>query len=272
MGASRKLGIAQPTVARRIDVLENEIGLILFERDTRGFRPTQTARSLLPLAEAIEAAASEFADKAKDLTAARPIRITAYSGNFSPRVTNIFSEFSALHPEVQFEFLPAVEVLDLIAGEADIALRLTRSAPEDDLICRKISTARFALYGSRSYADKRGLPDSIDSLSGHCFVSFERTDVPPVFHAWLLRNVAPDQIVRSFSEIDLMFAAMKAGHGLGIMNVKHAETDETLVRCFDPIEDLTAQHLLLVAPEAYRRPEVKKFTSFFAPRYAAIFK
>jgi DNA-binding transcriptional LysR family regulator len=272
LAASRKLGIAQPTVARRIEALEHEVGLILFERDTRGFRPTEGARSLLPLAEGIEAAAANFAERAGDLTRPRPIRITAYSANFSPNVTRIFAECSALHPGIEFEFLPGVKILNLAKGEADIALRITWNDPDPNLICRKISTARFALYGSRGYAEARGLPDSSGDLRGHRFVSFQRKDVAPKFHAWLLQYVLPEQIVMCCSEIDLAQAAIRSGHGLGIMNVRLAEADEGLIRCFDPPEELSAQHLMLIAPEAYRRPEVRAFTRFFAPRYAAIFK
>lgn len=272
LAASRMLNLAQPTVARRIDVLENELGVTLFERDTRGFKPTESARKILPFAEAIEKAASEFSEKANELTEIRPIRVTAYSGNFSPRVTEIFSEYSALNPDIAFEFLPSVKVLDLEGGEADIALRITGKEPQQNLICRKISTARWSFYGSRSYAEKHGLPASCDRLSGHHFVTFKRGDVPAALHEWLIRHVSQDDIVMSFSEIDLMHAAIKAGHGLGLMNDKLAEMDDTLVRCFDPIEELSRQHLMLIAPEAYRRPEVKAFVKFFAPRYAAVFK
>ncbi|NNF92227.1 MAG: LysR family transcriptional regulator, partial [Boseongicola sp.] len=77
LAASRKLGVAQPTVARRIDALEHETGLILFERDTRGFKPTREARSLIPLAESIEETTRRFATKSRDLAKPRPIRITA---------------------------------------------------------------------------------------------------------------------------------------------------------------------------------------------------
>jgi DNA-binding transcriptional LysR family regulator len=275
LAASRKLGIAQPTVARRIEALEHEIGLVLFVRDNRGFRPTEAARSLLPLAEALEAAASGFATKAGDLTRPRPIRITAVTANFSPRVMQILSEFTALHPHIRFEVLHGVKVLDRAAGEADLALRVTWIEPDPSLISRKISTARFTLYGAPSYAERRGLPDSPDSLRGHSFVTFEREDGTPRFIDWLLRHVSRDQIVMSFSEIDLMAAAIRAGHGLGIINLKLAEAEEAagrLIRCFDPPEELSAQHLMLIPPNTYRRPEVKEFTKFFAPRYAAIFK
>lgn len=272
LAASRKLGIAQPTVARRIDALEHETGLTLFERDTRGFRPTTAARTLAPLAEAIETAASDFAKCAKALTCARPIRITAFAGNFSARATQIFNDFSAQHPEVRFEFLPSVKVLDLSAGEADIALRLTQSEPDQTLICRKISTARFTLYGSREYAAKSGLPGSPGDMKGHRFVTFQREGTSSALNDWLVRHVSADQIVQSFHEIELLHAAIQAGRGLGLINIKLAEKHDDLVGCFDPPEELSAQHLMLISPDAYRRPEVKDFTKFFAPRYAAIYK
>ncbi len=275
LAASHVLGVAQPTVARRIEALEHQLGLILFERDNRGFRPTEAARSLLPQAEALEAAASELAKNADSLSRPRPIRITAFSANFSPRVTQVFSEFSTLHPEVRFEFLPGVKPLDLSAGEADIALRITASEPDQNLICRKISTARFTLYGAPAYAKKHGLPRSPEEMQGHSFVTFERTGMHFQFREWLLRQISPEQIVMSFSEIELMDAAIRAGHGLGVMNLKLAEADEragTLIRCFEPPEEMSAQHMILISPDAYRRPEVKAFTKFFGPRYAAIFR
>ncbi|WP_205389161.1 LysR family transcriptional regulator [Sulfitobacter sp. JL08] len=271
LSASRKLGVAQPTVARRIEALENEIGLKLFERDTRGFKPTEEARSLIPLVEAIEEAAETFASKTRDLAELRPIRITA-PGIFSDRVMDMFSEFTTLNPGVAFEFIPSLKVLDLSAGEADIAFRIGGSEPDKTLICRKISTAKWALFGAQSYADKFGLPKSVDDFQGHRFVTFEHFDVPDYERRWLLRHVSPDQIVKSFSEPELMRASIRAGHGLGLVNLRLAEADHTLIRCFDNIEELSSSNMMLIAPAAYRRPEVKAFTKFFAPRYAATFK
>lgn len=272
LAASRKLGLAQPTVARRIDALEHEIGLTLFERDTRGFRPTEAARELVSFAEQIEAAALRFSETAQDLGHTRPVRITAFSGNLSPKVTSILSEFSLKRPDVPFELLPGVKVLDLAAGEADIALRLVRSSPDPDLICRRISTAKYAIYGSPAYADRHGLPASVEDLGNHTFVSFYREDLPSVVHDWLAAHVRPDQILRTYSEFDLLLAAVRAGHALSIINVRFAESDGGFVQCFGPIEELSAEHMLLVSPAAYRRPEVREFVNFFAPRYAAIFK
>lgn len=272
LAASSVLGMAQPSVARRIAALEHATGLTLFERRTRGYTLTQSGRTLIDRAESIEAAARAFIEGAEELAQAKPIRITAYSGNFSTRMIDIVNEFSAANPGVAFEFLPSVKVLDLMKGEADIALRLARNDPDPDLISRKISDARWTLYGGRNYADRFGLPGSPSDLAGHRFVTFQRGDIPNAFHEWLLRHVAPEQIVASYSELELMHAAIRSGKGLGISNIKLVGSDETLLRCFEEIEELRAPHLLLISPEAFRRSEVKAFVRFFAPRYAAIFK
>lgn len=271
LAASRKLGVSQPTVARRIEALESETGLALFERDTRGFRPTESARSLIPHAEKIEVAASDFVAKATDLTGTHPIRITA-PGYFSEQATDILSEFVAMHPGVAFEFIPSLKVLNLSEGEADIAIRVSKSEPDETLICRKLSTARWALFGGKRYAEKFGLPKSSDDLKGHRFVTFEHDDVPAYLHNWIAHRVSPDQIVMSFSEPELMQASIRAGHGLGLVNLRIASFDAALIRCFDNIEELSRSNMMLIAPDAYRRPEVRAFTKFFAPRYAATFK
>ncbi len=143
-------------------------------------------------------------------------------------MTEIFSEFSLSNPNISFDFLPSVKVFDLAAGEADIALRITKSEADEKLICRKISTHAGRSTVQRSYAEKYGLPGSPDDLSGHSFVTFQRDDVSADLHNWLQRHVSPDQIVMSFSEFDLKLAAIRAGHGLGIINMKLAEFDDTI--------------------------------------------
>lgn len=272
LAAAKELGSAQPTVARRIEALEHELGLVLFERDTRGFRPTEAARALLRGAEEIESAAQQFAGKAVGLAGSRIIRITAPKGNFSSRVHKIIYDFSMRHPGTDIVFLPTNELVDLMAGEADIALRMTHLPPDNRLIQRKISAPRNALYGSPAYARRHGLPASRSELHGHSFVTYRPTGVARGAEEWILSQAPSARIVRSYAEYDLMREAIAEGMGLGIMNVRYCEGDPNLVACFAPIDELDQQYLLLVPPASYRRPEVRQFVKFFAPRYAATFR
>ena len=151
LAASRKLGVAQPTVSRRIDALEQATGLVLFDRDTRGFQPTENARALFPLAQRMEADADALAAIAHDLSQPRPIRITAPE-QFGDRTMGIFSGFAGAHPGIAIKFVHSMQVLDLLAGEADIAFRVSNGNHDPELIQRRLGVDRFALYGSQDYA------------------------------------------------------------------------------------------------------------------------
>jgi DNA-binding transcriptional LysR family regulator len=272
LAAAKELGSAQPTVARRIDALEHELGLVLFDRGPRGFRPTGAARSLMAAAEAIEAAAEVFAGKATDFTSRRVITMTAPAGNFTARVHKIIHDFAGHHPGIDLKFLPTNDFLDLMAGEADIALRMSHLAPDKRLIRRKISTPRYALYGSPGYADRHGLPASERDMQGHRYVTYRPKGEAREAEHWILRHASASRIVRSYVEYDLMHEAIMEGEGLGIMNVRSCEGNANLVQCFDPIGELDQEYLMLVAPASYRRPEVRQFVKFFAPRYVAFFR
>lgn len=275
LAASRALCMSQPTVARRIDALEHETGLTLFHRDTRGFHPTEAARAIAAEAEAMEGAAQRLTATVLDLARPLPIRITGFSDNFNDASFAILSDFSAAHPEITMEFLRGLRLLDLMAGEADVALRVSWRPQHPDLICRTVSHARFTLYGSPAYAERHGLPACPEEMAGHTIFVLRRDDLPPVFLDWMLRYLRPDQIARTLDEHALMVAAIRSGQGLGLENLGMTAKDEAeglMIRCFEPPEELTAPHMVLIPPQAWRRPEVKTFAKFFIPRYAALFK
>lgn len=274
LAASKQLGMAQPTVARRIDALEHVLKLTLFDRDTRGFRPTQEALRLKASAEAIEASINAFSTEVENSLRAnsRPIRITAPTPNFSVKFAAILAAFRAENPDVHFEFISSNKVLDLSAGEADIAIRITKEIDDDRLICRKLTEVTASLYASKDYAERNGLPASEAEFAGHTFIVYDTYSSTLGVNEWLLDRIDKSQIASRCSEQEDMIAAIKIGIGIGVVNTSLAYDDGTLLRCFPTPAGIFSNSWLLISPDAYRRPEVKKFVAFFAPRYQAIFK
>lgn len=270
LAASRKLGMSQPTVARRIDALEHALKLTLFERDTRGFRPTQEALALVEGARSIEAAAVSFRDKAARLGGVntRPIRLTAPQTNFSDNLAAAIADFTAQNPGTRFEFVASYDCLDLAAGEADVAIRIAARIDDDRLICRKLTDVTASIYGSPAYAARHGLPSSPDEFAGHSFIVYDKLIASMKLNAWLLDRIDRTQIVSRCSEPESMIAAVRAGLGLGPVPTTLAEDDGRLIRCFEPPEGTNVTSWLVIGPDAYRRPEVRAFAAFFAPRFA----
>lgn len=273
LAASRTLGMSQPTVARRIEALEHQLGLTLFERDTRGFRPTQAACELLPRAERMEASATEMAEAAVQArkSSSRPIRITAPRRNFSPLFSAILAEFSLEHPDVRFDLISSYKVLDLVAGEADVAIRITTRVTDERLICTKLTDVKSTIFASRGYAERRGLPSGPEEFAGHSFVVFDPLPATITLGRWLLDRISPDQIVARSGDVESVAASIEAGLGLGPLSVAFALDYPSLVRCFDPPEGTDVHSWLLISPDAYRRPEVRAFAAFFAPRFRSAY-
>lgn len=273
LAASKELGIAQPTVARRIDVLEHALGLTLFERNTRGFQPTPEAEALIHGAEEIETAARAFHEKASTLHAATRgvIRLTAPDSVFTSQFSAILEDFVESYGNVQFEFIRRYDFVDLSAGEADVAIRFDREIDDETLICRKITDIKGALVASKSYVSKHGYPTSEDDISGHKFVVYRGKNIPRLINNWVLDRIDASQIAMTCSDIETLISAVKMGAGIGPMPCTYLKTSDTFFPCFELPPETYNTCWLLVSPSAYRRPEVKAFTSFFAPRYKALF-
>jgi len=271
LGASKTLAMTQPTVARRIDALEHALGLMLFDRDTRGFHPTAEALELMEPAEKIEAgvtALSEAAERAKS-NGGGAIRLTAPIPAFTRRLSGLLDSFCEMHPNVRFEFFPSNAMTDIAGGEVDIAIRAAEEVEDPALICRKLAVLTGSLYGSKRYGDKHGLPASVDDLAGHKFIVFDAPGNPIKLNNWLLGRIDPDQIMMRVPDINAMFTAIEMGAGLGPLPTSQVKIQDKVIRCFAPPPETALTLWLLVNPKAYRRAEVKAFTSFFAPRYAA---
>lgn len=270
LAASRILRQSQPTVARRIDVLEHVTGLALFERSTRGLQPTDHATALLPLAEAVEAAikAFEASVETRSRGTSSTIRITASGIAFSPGLATILDEFNASYPDVRFEFVPSDRVLDLCAGEADVAIRHVLTVDDPRLFARQISVTRTTLYCSQRYAARHGMPKGPDDFAGHSFLLYEHGRGSRRFNEWLNTKIDPKLVVGTLPDIPSMIVAVRSGLGIGALPVAMAADAPELVACFEPPEEGLARTWLVVGPDAQKRREVRAFADFLAPRYS----
>ncbi|WP_422826110.1 LysR family transcriptional regulator [Thalassococcus sp. BH17M4-6] len=271
LAASRVLGINQTTVARRIDVLEHAVGLTLFEKTTRGAKPTPSAIALLANAESLESSAKAFAKTAVKQRASQAsvIRVTAITSAFTDGFTAILNEFTERHKNVRFSLLPSNEEADISSGDTDIAIRLANPNRHIDpsLICRRIFELRMSLFASRSYVEKLGRPASADDLAGHRLMAFDENLANHPANQWLLARVAEDQVIMTVRDILAMASNIKLGIGVGALPTRFQSGNPNLVKCFELPEGTGSIVWLLVNPTAYKRPEVKAFTKFFAPKY-----
>lgn len=155
MAAAARLSVEHSTVSRRISGLEAALGLRLFDRLPRGWRPTPEGRRLVARAEAVEREILAFGRTASSLDELRgEVRISAPPVLLAMLVAPGLARIGGAHPGIVPVTIGARRASDLDRAEADIALRLGPvSGP--DLIVRKLGAVSYGLYGR---PDQVGLP------------------------------------------------------------------------------------------------------------------
>ena len=149
--AADALGLSHPTIRRRLNALESELGLRLFERRADGMHATPEAAELLDVAEQMETLAHTFDRRARgqspDLKGR--IEISAPDVLVSELLMPTFAALIDKWPDLHLHVAPSAQIADLARREADIAVRVVPhgSSPDDELTGRKAATIYTAVYG-----------------------------------------------------------------------------------------------------------------------------
>lgn len=272
LGAARRLGVNQSTVQRRLAELEARLGERLVERQAAGYRLSDLGQAVLAQAEAVEAAAEDFARAVQEhgrgarglirLTCPEPIA-------FRLTQSGILERFHAAHPGLTVEFVLSDQYVDLAKGEADVALR---SGDTDDavLVGRKIATSLWAVYASHDYVARHGAPATAEDMSRHPLIGFEATMTRHRAAVWL-NEVAPGAAfaARSTSILGLISAA-KAGVGVAPLPMSLGDAEPDLQRLFGPVAGLTRDWRILAHPDQRQTPRVEAFFQFVLSQTEAL--
>lgn len=150
--AADTLGLSHPIIRRRLNTLESELGLTLFERRADGMHAKPEAAELLDVAEQMEILAQTFdrraQDKAPELKGR--IEISAPDVLVSELLMPSFAPLIQRWPDLHLHIAPFEQLANLARRDADIAVRVVPhgSSPDGDLAGRKAATIYTAVYGA----------------------------------------------------------------------------------------------------------------------------
>jgi len=229
--AARALGAAQPTVRRRIEDLEAQLGVALFTRSPSGLTPTSVGTALARHARAMASAAAALARaaSAEAEAAAGVVRITASEVVGMEVLPPILAALRQDHPGLIFELALTNRNEDLLRREADIAVRMVRPTQEA-LVARRVGVITLGMHAHKRVLDAWGRPATLDEARRLPLIGYE-TDTAGVrtVRAMGLGLKPEDFALRSDNDL-AQLAAIRAGLGLGICQVGLALRDPMLER------------------------------------------
>lgn len=169
--AAKALNLTQSTLGRQVAALEDELGVVLFERIGKGIEITPAG---LELAEFIKEMA-QSASKLSFLASGKSMDISGRVAITSSEVISAFvlpkfiKELRKIQPGIIVEIVASNETKNLRLREADIAIR-NHPVEHPDLIATKVKSATAYLYASKSFIKKHGPIKNTKSLKDMAFV------------------------------------------------------------------------------------------------------
>lgn len=230
-GAARALGLAQPTVRRRIEDLESAVGTALFTRSPGGLTPTDTALALAEHANAMALAADAFVRTASAAAGeiAGTVRVTASEIVAIEVLPPILAPVLAAHPGLVVALSATNRSEDVLRRESDIAIRMVRPTQEG-LVARRVGHVTLGLFAHADYIARAGMPSSITDRSGQRLIGAEHDSES-------LRSVQVKGLTISPQDFGFrtdsdcaQLAAVRAGIGIGAVQLPIAARQPELVR------------------------------------------
>ncbi len=198
--AADEIGMSPAYISKRIQILEDCLGVKLLNRTTRSLNITSHGLLvyekgidiLLDIKNVVESISNQMNEPSGSLN------ITSSLGFGRQHVAPLISELSNKYPKLTIRFDTIDQILDLASEQIDLDIRVGNNiAP--NLIARKLFSNRRILCATPDYLKKYGTPKKLDELSLHQCLIIKERDHP--FGLWELDSKKGKVSVKVFGQL-----------------------------------------------------------------------
>src|SRR6187551_3255707 len=163
--AAKAEGVAPAIMGRRLDALEERLGVKLLVRTTRRMSLTHEGSAFLEDCQrlVVEFANAEASVSAGGVKASGHLRITAPAGFGRRHVAPLVPRFRAEHQDVTISLNLSDRVVDLGGEGFDCAVRVG-DFPDSSLVSVRLADNRRLCVATPGYLQRHGAPDHPDDL------------------------------------------------------------------------------------------------------------
>ncbi len=250
--AARRLGNNHSTVFRRLNALEDDLGVRLFERFSGGYQLTSAGERMLELTRLTDGTVQQIGRElaGRDFSPAGKVRITTAPNISHTILPRAVKSLRNSHPQIVLEIAVGDTEYDLNRREADIALRATTRPPEH-LIGRRVMEMDWWVCCARN--NRKPLPKNLTDLQQLQFIGADPSMLRIDTFQWLEANYGDNIVARSN---DLSTMAMLAVAGIGYA-VLPSDQDVTGLKRVLRLPDSRGELWLLTHPDLRNVQRIK---------------
>ncbi|MDA7418697.1 LysR family transcriptional regulator [Xenophilus arseniciresistens] len=163
--AARAEGVAPALIGRRLDALEERLGVKLLLRTTRRLTLTHEGVAFLEHCQRllVELADAEASVSAGGVKASGHLRVTAPAGFGRRHVAPLVPRFHGLHPEVTISLNLSDRVIDMAGENFDCAVRVG-DLPDSSLVSIRLADNRRRCVATPEFLRRHGVPQHPQEL------------------------------------------------------------------------------------------------------------
>lgn len=259
--AADQLALSSPALTRRIQSLEQFVGVSLFERQHNGIQlnPRGAAfyAEIAPHIDAMAQAVERMQDPAREMR----LRVAVPSLFASQRLMPALSSLRAEHPTMIVEVDTGPNRMARLGDDLDAVIAIA-SAIDVKHYSRLLERGTVVAIGSRELIDGRGNAFEAADLQGMPILLHR--DMPEAFDHWRraagLAQLNVGSVIR-YDAGQLVLDAAAGGMGVAFMHESHIRhsSDPRLVQLFERKVTSPYSYWFVCTPEALERRPVRLF-------------
>lgn len=251
--AGRQLGLTPSAVSRTVDRIEARLGVRLLLRTTRALSLTAEGAAYLGAARRILADLDDVEQSLADQGAPRGrLRVNAAQAHGRLTIVPLLGEFTRLYPHILIDLSLSDRLVDIAAGEADVAIRFGPLA-DSLLTARKLGENPRVVVASPAYLARHGTPQAPEDLHHHNCLNFNFRRAEPV---WPFRRDGRDFALNVKGNIE-------ANNGETLGQLAADGVGVTRVGRFSVIDELASGRLVALL-EDYNPGDIEPIHAVFA--------
>lgn len=241
--AAQDLSLGQATISRRIERMEKQFGVRLFERTPAGSKPSAEAIRIIGLLRSAEEAINRAAERIGSSTRrlAGDVRILVTEGLAAYWLAPFFAAFRRAHPDVSVRVHTEPNVAFDRGHTYDAQIQFLEST-DPNRVTTRLGTLQFVPMASKAYLQRYGWPRSMAELDSHQLYDHTAYVLDKGSWAtWLDGARTSDAPANSLisNSTPLLAELVRQGHGIAILPSYAPLVDERLVPLSLGVEFLT---------------------------------
>ncbi|WP_417531079.1 LysR family transcriptional regulator [Marinobacter lipolyticus] len=269
--AGEILGVHQTTVLRRLDQMEESLGVQFFERNRDGLQLTPVGETAFREAARLSTEMENLERKlvGQDSAPVGKVRLAAEDPMMNELLSPILAELVREFPDIELEVLTDNDVANLSHREADLTLR-PENKPQATLEGERIAAIESAVYGSARYCRRNRNMDVENQPEGCIWILPDETFSHLATGRWYRKHLKNVSSVIRCNSLQSMHALARAGAGLAVLPCYLGESTRELRRLSDPLEGESVDLWLHVNQDTQQMARVRIVMEYLVDRLKSL--